>query len=53
MKPAGERYRFRVGGLYNLDGSAYICEGGGLSGAHSDIARPEVAHAVWEAAMTS
>jgi hypothetical protein len=25
--------------------------GGGFSGAHSDIAKPEVAHAVWEAAM--
>jgi hypothetical protein len=23
--------------------------GGGFSGAHSDIAKPEVAHAVWEA----
>ena len=27
----------------------YIRNGGGASGAHSDIAHPEVAHAYWEA----
>ena len=45
-------YRFEAGKIYNLDGSQYICDvrGGGLSGAHSDIAKPEVAHAVWSAA---
>jgi hypothetical protein len=48
-------YRFEAGKIYNLDGSQYICDvrGGGLSGAHSDIARPEVAHAVWSAAYGS
>ena len=37
--------------VYNLESSRYIREGGGLSGAHNDIARPEVAHAVWQAAL--
>jgi hypothetical protein len=26
--------------------------GGALAGAHSDIAKPEVAHAMWSAALT-
>ena len=26
--------------------------GGGFSGAHSDIAHPEVAHVLWQAALT-
>ena len=43
-------YDFRPGGIYNLDGTPYIREGSGASGAHSDIAKPEVAHAIWEAA---
>jgi hypothetical protein len=42
---------FRPGRIYNLDGSAVINVGGGFSGAHSDIAKPGVAHAVWQAAM--
>jgi hypothetical protein len=39
--------------IYNLDGTAYIRNGTGASGAHNDIANPEVAHAVWEAARQS
>jgi hypothetical protein len=53
MRPASEQYGFVGGGVYNLESSTYICEGGGLAGAHSDIVRPEVAHAVWEAAATA
>jgi hypothetical protein len=45
-------YDFQPGAIYNIDGSGVINIGGGFSGAHSDIAKPEVAHAVWEAAMT-
>ena len=37
---------------YNLKSSAFISEGGGVSGAHSDIAKPEVAHVFWAAVMT-
>ncbi len=42
-------YRFQPGRPYNLEASMYICRGGGFSGAHGDICRPEVAHAVWSA----
>lgn len=49
MLPADGEYSFEGGRLYNLEGSKYIDEGGGLSGAHSDIAGPEVAHAIWQA----
>ncbi len=49
MQPANVPYDFKRGTLYNLESSAYIREGGGASGAHNDIARPEVAHAFWSA----
>ena len=41
------------GKIYNLEGSRFICDvqSGGLSGAHNDIAKPEVAHAVWSGGM--
>ena len=45
-------YGFEPGKIYNIDGSGVINIGSGFSGAHSDIAKPEVAHAIWEAAMT-
>src|SRR5262249_53359187 len=50
MLPADGDYGFEAGKVYNLAGGRYSREGGGFSGAHSDIARPEVAHAVWQAA---
>jgi hypothetical protein len=53
MKAAGDSYSFEKGELYNLDGSQYICHQDGLSGAHNDIAGPEVAHAIWAAAFAS
>ncbi|HEX8200370.1 MAG TPA: hypothetical protein VF590_07780 [Isosphaeraceae bacterium] len=50
--PAGDGhvYGFRPGTVYNLDAGRFIARGDGPRGAHADIARPEVAHAVWEAA---
>lgn len=51
MRPQDAAYAFVNGGVYNVDGSAYICKVEGLSGAHSDIAGPEVAHLIWQAAM--
>jgi len=51
MLPPDCDYAFQGGRVYNLESSQFICEGSGLSGAHSDIAKPEVAHAVWQAAM--
>jgi pimeloyl-ACP methyl ester carboxylesterase len=53
MLSADAVYGFEPGRVYNLESSRYICEGGGASGAHSDIAKPEVAHAVWAAALSS
>lgn len=42
-------YGFAAGSIYNLESSAVINQGGGFSGAHSDIAHPEVASAFWQA----
>jgi hypothetical protein len=52
MRAADGNYGFLPGKVYNLESSRFIRAGGGLSGAHSDIAHPEVAHAVWQAAAT-
>jgi hypothetical protein len=49
--PATTRYGFTGGRVYNVEASGIIKTGGGFSGAHSDIAHPEVAHIVWEAAL--
>jgi hypothetical protein len=53
MLAAQESYSFAHGKVYNLDGSAFITKGDGISGAHSDITGPEVAHAIWAAAFAS
>jgi hypothetical protein len=50
---AQQAYSFMPGEIYNLDGSEFICQGDGASGAHSDIAGPEVWHAILEAARLS
>lgn len=44
-------YGFQPGRIYNIECSSVIREGSPPSGAHSDIARPEVAHLVWAAAL--
>jgi len=51
MKPVSQPYNFKPGRIYNLESSNVIKNGGGFSGAHSDIAHPEVAHALWQAAL--
>ena len=51
MLPADADYHFEPGCIYNLESSRFIRHGDGLSGAHSDIAGVEVAHAVWQAAL--
>lgn len=48
---ATEDYGFVAGRVYNLDAASVIRNGDGASGAHSDIAHPEVAHAAWQAIM--
>lgn len=51
MKKVNEAYNFKPGRIYNLESSDVIKRGGGFSGAHSDIVHPEVAHALWQAAL--
>jgi hypothetical protein len=53
MLATGKDYGLASGKVYNVDGSQFICHKDGISGAHSDIAGPEVAHLLWAAAMTS
>ena len=43
-------YGFRPGKIYNIESTAVIKKLSGSGGAHCDIAHPEIAHAVWEAA---
>jgi hypothetical protein len=42
-------YGFAPSGIYNIECSSVIKKISPLSGAHSDISHPEIAHAVWEA----
>ena len=51
MQPADFKYRFKKGRVYNLEASGIIKNGEGFSGAHSDLAHPEVAHVMWQAAL--
>ncbi|MES2934426.1 MAG: hypothetical protein V4805_13175 [Pseudomonadota bacterium] len=53
MKAADAEYDFTAKTIYNLESSAFIAKRDGLSGAHSDIDGPEVAHVLWQAAMTA
>ena len=46
-------YGFAPGRIYNLRSDGIIRTGGGLSGAHSDIAHPELGHAFWEAVLAA
>ena len=53
MLPADSPYTLEKGKVYNLELSQFIAKKEGASGAHSDIAGPEVAHAIWAAAFAS
>lgn len=44
-------YAFTPGAIHNLDASQFIAKMDGASGAHSDIDGPQVAHAIWQAAL--
>lgn len=46
-------YSFEKQRIYNVEASRYISKGGGMSGAHSDIDGPQVAHLIWETAFAS
>lgn len=51
MQGADQPYDFQAGRVYNLESSNVIRNGGGASGAHSDIAHPQVSHVIWAAAL--
>ena len=51
MRPGSEPYGFACSKVYNLEASKFICKMEGTPGAHNDIGGPEVAHAIWEAAL--
>jgi hypothetical protein len=51
--PATGDYRFEPGKVYNLECSEVIKNATGRGGAHSDICHTELAHAVWQAALTA
>jgi hypothetical protein len=51
MLPADAVYDFKPGQVHNLEASRFIRKGDGASGAHSDIAGPEVVHVIWQAAL--
>jgi len=53
MGDVGADYAFAKSKVYNIDASGVIKNGDGISGAHSDIAHPEVAHAAWQAVIAS
>lgn len=51
MLPESGQYSFAPGGVYNIESSEFIKKMSGASGAHSDIDGPQVAHAIWQAAL--
>ena len=53
LRSVEDPYDLQLGVVYNLRGDDVIRDGSGLMGAHSDIAKPPVAHAVWQAALAS
>jgi len=55
MLPCDKAYNFQPGKIYNLNSNQYIhvLQDKLTIGAHNDIDKPEVAHAVWSAAYAS
>jgi len=53
LLPADGEYQLRGGTVYNLECSEVIRAAADQGGAHSDIAHPAVAHAVWQAALAA
>jgi hypothetical protein len=53
LRPVDEPYDLRPGVVYDLRGDDVIRDSEGMLGAHNDIAKPEVAHAVWQAALST
>jgi hypothetical protein len=53
LRPVDEFYHLKPGVVHDLRGDEVIRANEGLMGAHNDIAKPEVAHAVWQAALAA
>lgn len=53
LRPVDELYDLKPGVVHDLRGDEVIRVNEGLMGAHNDIAKPEVAHAVWQAALAA
>jgi hypothetical protein len=53
LRPVDEPYDLEPGVVHDLRGDDVIKDSSGVMGAHSDITKPPVAHAVWQAALTS
>jgi hypothetical protein len=52
MLDTSQPYDFQRGKIYNIESSRYIAEMQSMgSGAHNDIAHPQVAHAMWSAVL--
>jgi hypothetical protein len=52
LLPVEDSYALQSGVVYNLCADKVIRDSAGVMGAHSDITKPPVAHAVWQAALT-
>jgi hypothetical protein len=53
MVDANGPYTLQKKKVYNVESSKFIAKGGGVSGAHSDIDGPQVAHLIWETAFAA
>ncbi len=53
LHAVGVPYDLQPGMVHDLRGDEVIRDGAGVMGAHSDITKPAVAHAVWQAALAS
>ena len=53
VRAATRPYGFEAGTVYNVNATRVIAHGTGPSGAHSDIAHPEIVHLQWQAATAA
>lgn len=53
MLPLEQPYKYIPNCIHNIDAVQFIKDGDPPSGAHCDILKPEVAHAIWQAVLAS
>ncbi len=51
LRAVDQPYDLQPGVVHDLRGDDVIRDSAGVMGAHSDIAKPPVAHAVWQGAL--